>query len=254
MKKSIKYNHYTLVELLAAMGVFSVLMLLLMQFFSSAQRLWTESEKRTSVYADARVAMDLISSQLQTSFFETGNVPFHQATLSTDYSNIAFVTNASFKLDKNSTSKIYEVGYKVDTANQHTLKIYFIGDNSATGWDFYGSVDPLKISDVFSVAATNIKSIIPYVTEFKLVCYNKAFAPLGPPATVYPYSVYIQMSLLDKRSYNIWRQILLAEDGIALTDDVTTPSTQGGAKAKEFLKNNQRTFSRMVYIGERGQP
>ena len=68
MKKLVK-NRFTLVELLVSMAVFSILLVLMMQFFSGARTLWTANEKRAAIYADATVAMDLMSQLLQSTFY-----------------------------------------------------------------------------------------------------------------------------------------------------------------------------------------
>ena len=73
MKYTKKY--FTLIELLAAMGVFSVLLVLSMQFFTSAQKMWTAAESKNVLYGDARLIMDLISSKLQTTHY-VENMPF----------------------------------------------------------------------------------------------------------------------------------------------------------------------------------
>ena len=39
---------FTLVELLVAMAVFSVMLLLMMQFFSGAQRIWVSTEQKNN--------------------------------------------------------------------------------------------------------------------------------------------------------------------------------------------------------------
>ena len=72
MKKIIK-NRFTLAEVLVSMAVFSILLVLMMQFFSGARTLWTANEKRASIYADASVAMDLISMLLQSTFYDEKN-------------------------------------------------------------------------------------------------------------------------------------------------------------------------------------
>ena len=76
MKKLVK-NRFTLVELLVSMAVFSILLVLMMQFFSGARTLWTANEKRAAIYADATVAMDLMSQLLQSTFYNSdGGTPF----------------------------------------------------------------------------------------------------------------------------------------------------------------------------------
>ncbi|MDD5697122.1 MAG: hypothetical protein PHH77_00765 [Victivallaceae bacterium] len=66
-----KYSilRYTLVEVMVAMGIFLILMTIMMQFFTSAQGLWSLSSKRNQLYADARVAMNLMTKELQTMLY-----------------------------------------------------------------------------------------------------------------------------------------------------------------------------------------
>lgn len=65
--KTVKYK-FTLAEILVAMAVFSILLTLMLQFFSGARTLWTANEKRASVYADASIALDLMANFLQTTY------------------------------------------------------------------------------------------------------------------------------------------------------------------------------------------
>ncbi|MCI5779852.1 MAG: hypothetical protein MR051_08605 [Lentisphaeria bacterium] len=71
-----RYRHnFTLVELLAAMAVFCVLLLVSMRLFSGSQRLWVRAEQKTNTFADARTAMEFIATRLQTLvYFE--DMPF----------------------------------------------------------------------------------------------------------------------------------------------------------------------------------
>ena len=84
---------FTLVELLVAMAVFSVMLLLMMQFFSGAQRIWVSTEQKNNLYADARVAMDLISTFLQGTYFTQGGSTGSAAD-SADSQGIPFIITA----------------------------------------------------------------------------------------------------------------------------------------------------------------
>lgn len=84
---------FTLVELLVAMAVFSVMLLLMMQFFSGAQRIWVSTEQKNNLYADARVAMDLISTFLQGTYFTQGGSS-SSAAASADSQGIPFIITA----------------------------------------------------------------------------------------------------------------------------------------------------------------
>lgn len=62
-------GHYTLVEVMMAMGIFLIMMTIMMQFFTSAQEVWNNSSKRNMLYADARVAMNLVTREIQSMLY-----------------------------------------------------------------------------------------------------------------------------------------------------------------------------------------
>ena len=63
---------FTLVEVIVSMAVFAILMLGLMQFFSSAQGLWTSTSNQVSTYEEARTAMNMIATDLMCAYYEEG--------------------------------------------------------------------------------------------------------------------------------------------------------------------------------------
>jgi hypothetical protein len=50
---------------MVAMGIFLIMMTIMMQFFTSAQKVWNASAKRNMIYSDARVAMNLMTREIQ---------------------------------------------------------------------------------------------------------------------------------------------------------------------------------------------
>ena len=75
-------RYYTIVEVMVAMGIFIVMMTIMMQFFTSAQKVWNASSKRNILYADARVAMNVMTREIQSMVYDNdtgGTYPFwHQ--------------------------------------------------------------------------------------------------------------------------------------------------------------------------------
>jgi len=74
-------HHYTIVEVMMAMGIFLVMMTIMMQFFTSAQKVWNLASKKNMMYADARVSMNLMTRELQSMLYDndsdgTGIYPF----------------------------------------------------------------------------------------------------------------------------------------------------------------------------------
>ena len=74
--KNYRIKHFTLIELLAAMAVFSVLLVVSLRLFSGAQHLWIRSEQKTNTFADARLAMEYIAFRMQSLVYET-DFPFY---------------------------------------------------------------------------------------------------------------------------------------------------------------------------------
>ncbi len=63
---------FTLVELMVSMAVFSLLLVMVMSFFSGAQKLVSGNGQNNDVFADARVAMDLMATMLSSTYYEGG--------------------------------------------------------------------------------------------------------------------------------------------------------------------------------------
>ena len=63
---------FTLVELLVAVALLSLIVMLLLQLFGGAQRIWIASEKTNNIYANGRVAMELMADLLSTVQFSHG--------------------------------------------------------------------------------------------------------------------------------------------------------------------------------------
>ena len=72
MKRNIRKKPFTLIELLVAMGLLTLLVMLMLQLFSGAQRLWIASDRRSGIYADTRAAMELMSDLISLVHFSKG--------------------------------------------------------------------------------------------------------------------------------------------------------------------------------------
>lgn len=174
MKKLVK-NRFTLVELLVSMAVFSILLVLMMQFFSGARTLWTANEKRAAIYADATVAMDLMSQLLQSTFYSepvavingsgviteyNGGTPFaitgipatdntstprqpgtiNDANIDGWNSKIYFVSNSPLELSKGGSVRYLSFQRKTDSSvtgvTRNVLELLVFSDSSAQNLHF----------------------------------------------------------------------------------------------------------------------
>ncbi len=58
-------RNFTLIEIMVAMAVFLIMSVVMMRLFNSAQQVYSNATQRNQLYADARIALDLIARDLQ---------------------------------------------------------------------------------------------------------------------------------------------------------------------------------------------
>ena len=139
MKKR-KRSFFTLLELLVSMGVFAVLMLALMQFFTSAQNIWSNSNSKTEMFDDARLALNIMATDLQCMYYEdmhdnnkaffvfsgqpdaVKTVSIVPSGTATGYTGFAFAVLRPSKASSKAITRITEVFYRLNTEN-HTLEM-----------------------------------------------------------------------------------------------------------------------------------
>ena len=96
MKKIRNKNLFTLLEVLVSMGVFSLLMLALMQFFSAAQGVWEKSGSKAELFDSARIASQLLTDDLTSAFYGDENHDMSQYKFyQSSSSRLTFATQRS---------------------------------------------------------------------------------------------------------------------------------------------------------------
>ncbi|NLF18752.1 MAG: prepilin-type N-terminal cleavage/methylation domain-containing protein, partial [Lentisphaerae bacterium] len=172
---------FTLVELLAALAVLVVMMFLLFRFISGAQQAWSAANARQEVYEKARVAMDLLTRDLQSAIACSDHAPggFHIRFQQLDPENLRFVgagiVGAEGPDDDSALSTLAEVGYQLDTAN-HTLDRACLWSCSVPGctWDLYRDRSG---GDAYFNHGTKFQEVIDGVLDLTFTSYTTAMAP-----------------------------------------------------------------------------
>ncbi len=332
-KKQIISN-FTLAELVVSMGIFTILMLILVQFTDAAQKIWTNTGTKVTMYEDARVALDLISRDLQGVLYNDeisskGIYPFwHEAP---DRINFIASTNVGDEDDAPADKpvpKIREIKYArtnstltkgcdpINSGNnllpgllvravtgdnaEGKCNFSYIPKNITAGGNrrvyhifkaYQGSTSSPyapspadysgTIENVPSTKGNGFDRVIPYVVALKFTCFHYMDPTPGAPnsgdeylvnmldkdengiecdgtanvdydyvydgsitanSTPLPYSVQIELTLLDKNSWEKW---------LTLGGNIDDPDGADTPVAKQFRENNQRTFSKLVFIGDR---
>jgi len=274
---------FTLIEVVVAMTVFSIMMLVMIRIFLSAQTAWSKASARTEMFENARLAMDLMARDLQSAYYENGKVPFWLKEFndaassggSGEFRNelLCFVSTTPVPQSSNNSSRQFEVGYQLYYCENHAnanagwLMRSVTGDTSGAKWNFYRDNDwtanPVVSKDNAATAFTTTEAsrdafqkLIPFVTELDFTALRQRVNAGNPELeeiiatnnttpTEFPYAVMIRLSVLDRISWEKWKGM----------GALPHQPMQGGesAAAKQFREDNQRTFTKTVLVGNRGQ-
>lgn len=257
--KKLRKRRFTLVEILVSMAVFSILLMLMVQFFSSARTLWTANEKRTSVHADASVAMNLMSTLLQTTFYTEGGTPFQISNAPASSSaappgsgwnsSLMFVSSSAMNLPGGVVRYLrFQRGPTAGT-DDNVLQLRVFCDEDA---NFSQCFQPFGVSlspseteqgarnciNSFlngAPAATRIKPILRNVTGLKFLPLDRNGIPIyGATCTATPVAVEIELSLMiDEAAVREWAAMA------------------AGTAKDDFRTKNEYTFRRTVWLGDR---
>lgn len=282
MKK--RRKNFTLVELLVAMLVFSIMLVMMMRLFTGAQRVWTASNEKNQVFTNARVAMDMLSTMVQSIYYSSnGGGKFY----------FRIVQNVAPKTDR-----IYFVS-KTDYNLPGKDKIRFLSfqvpnqfDSHYTGESKYKDYYNQLVMTVVCDAATSIDFYNTGDTVYAL-WFPEYIKSNGEPETFENkskslYDLLDTKIISDKTGADYCRSVLLSN---VVGFRIRTPDEKEGeerttasqvdavpnyieirlqllssskfkvwdelvdagktTEAETFRKNNQYEFSRRVYIGDR---
>lgn len=199
--KKYKRTYFTLIELLAAMAVFSILLVVAMRLFSGAQQIWLRSEDKTDTFASARVAMEYISSRLQT---------------------MNYVDDEPFEIEEGEPEKdkANASGYECDT-------IWFLSEMASGGRGHYHQFIKLRLVD-----PTDKDHDFAGVLQLLMFSSGKKgfnFWQLLPPYSSKRYRGKTVFSTADAR-----KEINKVFDELEEDDD---PPNTGGQKAVDLIEN-----------------
>ena len=273
-------SSFTLVELLVAVGLLSLIVMLLLQLFSGAQKIWLSSEKTNNVYSDARVAMERMAQLFNTIQFSHGekevtvngetviqrekkkDMIFSINTANKDgnyYSNsIVFVSKSPIRTaanrHRNTTNFIsFRLGANSDENKRGKLYmvIYSYLEHESTFNDFfpnYGTSErDLKLTDL----KNELNALYENGSE------NAYCQVIAENVVEFKINAYVLNSSdkLEKKaeSADVAEPPYMIEIQLTVLDPDSYKRWQelsGDAKTK-YLEQHRRTFTRSVRIGGR---
>ena len=249
--KKLVIHRFTLVEILVSMAVFSILLVLMMQFFSGARTLWTANEKRSVVYSDASVALDLMSTLLQSTYCTFDNAGNNQTLfeISSGKDKIYFVSNSRMDLSGGSIRYLsFQRTKQEDDLGDNilVLTVFNDSDKDFPGYFYEFNVgndnsppkvreklrDKLKVGSWDSGTPSNVKILLRNVTglEFTPIKEDGSQGEL----TTTPFAIRIKLTLMESEAQlREWAKI-----------------TDANLKS-DFQKEHEYTFERTVWLGKR---
>jgi type II secretory pathway pseudopilin PulG len=250
---------FTLLELLVAMTVLSLLMVMLFQVFNSATKAWAQAERKVDAFREARAALNVIAADLQSSVL-TPNMQMTVSLPKASYlpsdargSSLFFVTGASLRAQESTD------------LNSLCIAGYFCGytsDNPGTGgldrksYKLYRYF--LRSADTYNNLVANRMAGAPNL--------NPAISLNANPATcevlgrnIYNFRVTYYTNSVGQTATasltNDTLQVEIAMDGVNYdtaaklsTETAWTNLTNSGSGATALSTQNIQTFRRRISL------
>lgn len=230
MKKSNKFlKRFTLVELMVSMGVFLILLTLLLNFFSGTRQVWKTLRERNDAYANARIAMDLMSELISCSVASDQIVGFYIGAKSNGNNSCTFLTSSNRTLEDYTAASgglgLYAVKLHLDEGTDSEpngfLRVTALPAGKADGANFDNNAFAKTALDV---GTGNGKLVIRSVSG---LTFTKLTATSATNSR--PMAVEITLKVFDNQdNYLTWRKM-----------------SEGDAKDK-YRSAHEYTFSRVI--------
>ncbi|OGV74249.1 MAG: hypothetical protein A3K19_14145 [Lentisphaerae bacterium RIFOXYB12_FULL_65_16] len=213
---------FTLLEMLVAMAVLAVVMLILFRFFANVQDAWSVSMNTTELYENARVALDIVTRDLQATVAKANDIPGQHIRFHQDSDDKLWFVTSGDPSDAAKASLI-EVGYRM---SDNQFERAFVDDTNAN-WNIYGERDDAHDQDGYL-------RVVGGVLSESFVCYDSSLTPYTPNnagnETMLPSMVSVTLKLIDSKSYELWKRLPLAQ-------------------RPELENKVSRTFRKTIYLG-----
>jgi len=258
-----KKSYFTLLEVLVSMGVFSLLMLALMQFFSAAQGVWEKTGTRAEMFDSARIAMETLAADLSSAYYQNDFDATQIQYFAYDESNLPGKVVFAAQLEDGSA----EICYSWENGNLYRKVLKENGDETNASpfknnvanppWFTRNEPKPGTGSRTWvGNVAVNGDAILENILAFSLTVYDKSGAKFTEvPKTEgsyiqIPYMVRIQMVVVSSDALE-----KLANRGKANLSDVITFYKNTSGLSEKILKgtppndNNADTDEMILFKG-----
>ena len=253
MTKEIK--KFTLIELLVSMGIFSILLVLSMQFFTSAQRMWTRAEENNNLFSNARLVMDFVATKIQTAYY-VENMPFEINMVDQDKKGMIFASREKIS----SRNDDINTRFCCFRLKGNKLIYQIVSDNKSE--DFFKLLPPFTEDNVNNdkehIDNKKARNILWNFFKDDTKNWNKKeenYAILHDGVIDFSLKAYNLGSssnqLLKEETSEVYQPPYLIEITLTLLSDEALKQYNlitDNSRKEEFKKSNQYTFKRSVFF------
>jgi competence protein ComGC len=228
--KQIKLQPFSLIEMFAVMVLVSFIMLICFTMIWSTQEVFSSTTDHNKIFSDVSRVFNMMSRDLQSSLYEKDKISFwHTGKTKNVAGKDIGIDELNFIAVRDS-SKICEIHYRVQETESNS-SVFYIQRSMRTPkdhkWNFYGK--QLTDSEMYDEWFNNLMK---NVTELKFTCFREDGSEITPSPdsdTEYPFSVKIDIK--------------------CMTDQAAFKYNEN--KNEVFKKENERKFSKTIYLGNR---
>lgn len=255
---------FTLVELAVSIAVLSLLIVVSVQLIMTMQRTWNQTQSQRETYENARIALDLISRDLDSAYYGNGTAPFwHWKNNGVSNEILAFVSDAAIRDEYSTASSLVEIKYQlhnpsgISDPNFGWIMRSITGNKNADGsnnlkWNFFNNTNvgynnsPSAAFTADTSSSEASQPLIPNVIDLTFVCDTDTYpyGVINPKTSTstelssqFPALIKIEITLLDSNSWKKWVALL----------------NGNSAYADSFRLEHQRTLTKMVSLDDKGQ-
>ena len=214
--RATRAQHFTLVEILVALAILSILMLMVLTILIRAQQLYRHTSSQTAIYENQRVAMDVLERDLRSAI--TSSVPGREIGLYISRPDPASEDSAhhitvvsSTTTPANATSQLAEISYAFHTdrgatgdLRPFTLYRQVTSNLDDDNWNFTGRPTNWFINNAPNPNLGRYEEVVRGVSSFAIRCYDETNTalPADLDTSAMPYRIEIMITLFDEALTN----------------------------------------------------
>lgn len=148
-----RMQKFTIIEVVVAMAIFSILMLIIMQIFGAMQNVWTTTSKRTQTSQNANVIMNMLASDFQSACYDIeadawSSWCYYQGNANLTNTPVWFITSRPKSVQASNSAQVL-TGFWLEEVTKDGLTLYALKNLVISNIDYKIEGSSLKTSILY---------------------------------------------------------------------------------------------------------